>query len=142
MAFYISSFQDAMQQFVTFFKSFFSFQASSNDSGGGLCLYPSMTTKGTIAMQISFYAIIVLDFLVLAYFWPRIRTPVLSFVEKRVFLCDSRSMVLHVSLQVFRGKRCFCTSSHSPSRTDQDISRFRSAENCGGRIHRSSIDCS
>jgi len=54
-----------------------------------------MTTKGTIAIQISIYAIIVLDFLVLAYFWPRIRTPVLSFVERQVFLSDSRSTVLH-----------------------------------------------
>jgi hypothetical protein len=141
MAFYISSFQDAMQQFVTFFKSFFSFQASSNDSGGGLCLYPSMTTKGTIAIQISIYAIIVLDFLVLAYFWPRIRTPVLSFVERQVFLSDSRSTVLQVFLQVFEGKRCFYTSSRSSSRTDrlQDISRFRSAETSRGR---SSFDCS
>jgi hypothetical protein len=79
---YTSTFQGALNNFLTFFKSLFSLQASSGGGDSGICLFPSMTTKDVIGIQISFYGIIVADFLLMAYLWPRIRVPVLSLQDR------------------------------------------------------------
>jgi hypothetical protein len=84
MADYTSSFQGSMNSFLTFFKSAFSLQASSDGGGSGICLFPSMTSKDIIGIQISIYGIIIIDFLIVACVWLHIRAPVLSLQNRRV----------------------------------------------------------
>ena len=84
MADYTSSFQGSMNSFLTFFKSAFSLQASSDGGSSGICLFPSMTSKDIIGIQISIYGIIIIDFLIVACVWPHIRAPVLSLQDRRV----------------------------------------------------------
>ncbi len=92
-----SDFSDAFNQMTSSVKSLFSLQSTSSGSSGGICLYPSMTTKGVFGVQFGIYGIFVLDFLFLALLWPRIRDPVLALVFRRVAF----SAAFHASFVTF-----------------------------------------
>lgn len=79
-----SDFSEAFTQMTSFVKSLFNLQPSSSENSSGICLYPSMTTKGVFGVQFGIYGIFILDFLFLALLWPRIRAPVLALVQRSV----------------------------------------------------------
>jgi hypothetical protein len=79
---YKSDFSDAFDQMTSFVKSFFNLQPASSENSRGICLYPAMTTKGVLGVQFGIYGIFILDFLMMALLWPRIRAPILAVVSR------------------------------------------------------------